>query len=48
VNAIITQKDVGGFVSFEALPVIRMDMENQGSNMLILLIRGAGSEEKCL
>ena len=42
VNAIITQKDVGGFVSSEALPVIRMDMENQGSNMLVLPDTGRG------
>ena len=42
VNAIITQKDVGGFVSSEALPVIRMDMENQGSNMLVLPGTGSG------
>lgn len=34
-NAIITLKDIGGLVCSEPLVVIRMDAENQGSNVLI-------------
>ncbi|MEY8329514.1 RloB family protein [Lachnospiraceae bacterium 48-33] len=46
--AIITLKNISDFVCSKSLIVICVDMKNQGSNMLILLIRGAGSEEKCL
>lgn len=34
--AIITLKDIGGLVCAEPLVVIRMDMENQGRDVLIL------------
>lgn len=41
-NAIITLKDISGFVGAEALVVIRINMKNQGGQALVLLDAGRG------
>lgn len=40
--AIITLKDIGGLACAEPLVVIRMDMENQGRDVLVLPDRRSG------
>ena len=46
--AIITLKDISNLVCPEPLAVIRMDMENQGSNMLVFPDAGSGFSRKML
>lgn len=48
VYAIVTLEDVGDFINTQPFVVIRMDMEDRRSNLLISLTCGVGFAEKCL
>ena len=46
--AIITLKNIGDFISSETLVVIRMNMENQGGDMLIFPDTRSGFRKEML